>query len=240
MELIIVFFVFTLAGLVGALTGFGVATVAMILLPFFLPLSLALPVVAMASTLATGIIAVRTATPSIVRKVAPLLFGSAVGVSFGMLQLAQMDEQTLRIIIAAALLAIAVLGLMRKRIHFSPRKRYGLVMGLLGGFFSASFNIHGPLVALYAAARGEHKREMRGLIAVYMFLTGLFTVTGHALAGSVTIEVLRSFFLSVPFLLLGLLLGRRLFHVFEEDTARRFVYGFVGVAAFLIFVHAVW
>ncbi|MGM0482622.1 MAG: hypothetical protein ACQEP6_02020, partial [Patescibacteria group bacterium] len=62
MEIAAILITFILAGIATELTGFGVATISMALLPFFFPVSVAVPVVVMISTTSTGIVALKTKT----------------------------------------------------------------------------------------------------------------------------------------------------------------------------------
>jgi len=140
--------VFFLAGTSVELTGFGVATVSMALLPFMLPLPVAIPLIAIISAIATGIVATQTKTRNLFKYLRPLLIGSALGIVLGMLFLNFIDEKLLRIALSVFLIIYALYGLFFKG-HFLPNGRiFGTATGLLAGFFGASFNVHGPLVGL--------------------------------------------------------------------------------------------
>jgi hypothetical protein len=230
---IIVFF----AGVAPELTGFGVATVSMALLPFFLPLSVAIPLVAIISSTATGIVALRTKTRNLLKYLRPLLIGSAFGVILGMLFLYFLDEQSLTTILGVFLIAYSLYGLVFKG-HFLPKgKIVGTATGIVAGFFGASFNIHGPLVGLYSSSNDDlSKIEIKDLMATYMFFTGLFTIFGHTIAGRISGNVLLYALFALPFLFAGLMVGRVIFNKINVIWVRRGIYLFVlaaGIALLL-------
>jgi len=203
-EYILLALIFIIAGITPELTGFGVATISMSFLPFILPLHIALPLVAIASVFATGIVAFQTRTQKIMKHILPLFIGSLVGVIIGMFFLKSAQEDTLRTMLGVFLISYALFGMFFKG-HFLPvnNKKFGGIIGLVAGFFGASFNIHGPLVGLYSTSNDNFsKMQTKDFMATYMFFTGLFTVGGHVISGRVTSEVLWYGLFSMPFPLL--------------------------------------
>ena len=223
--------VFFLAGVAPELSGFGVATISMALLPFILPLSVAIPLVAIISVLATGIVALQTKTQGVRKHVQPLLVGSVVGVLLGMLFLKTIDEQLLKTTLSIFLISYAVFGIFFKGHLLPVGNRSGRVIGFVAGFLGASFNVHGPLVGIYSSANDKlNKTQTKDIVATYMFLTGLFTITGHAIFGRITDEVLLYVLFAIPFLSLGLMVGKRSFQKVSVVWIKRGVYFVVLLA----------
>ncbi len=234
-QYIYLMFVFFLAGVVPELTGFGVATVSMSLLPFVLPLYVAIPLVAIISMVSTGIVAFETKTSGLLKYILPLLLGSALGVFVGMLFLKVVDESSLRLALSTFLISYSLYGLLFKD-HFFPFNRLtGVLTGSVAGFFAASFNIHGPLVGLYSSSNDSlSKLEIKDLLATYMFFTGLFTVAGHTISGRIGFEVLSYFLLAVPFLFLGLFVGKKIFDKINVFWVKKGIYFFVLAAGIIL------
>ena len=217
--------VFFLAGVAPELTGFGVATISMALLPFVLPLSLAIPLVAMISMIATGIVALQTKTQGVRKHIQPLLIGSAAGVILGMLFLNSIDGGVLKTVLAIFLIFYAIFGIFFKGHLLPTGNRNSGVIGLVAGFFGATFNVHGPLVGIYSSSNDKlGKTQVKDIIATYMFFTGVFTITGHTLFGRITSEVLLHVAFAIPFLSLGLIVGKRFFQKVSAVWVKRGVY----------------
>jgi len=223
--------VFFLAGIGAELTGFGVATISMALLPFALPLSIAIPLVAVVSVIATGMIALHTKARGLTKYLYPILIGSVIGIVLGMFFLQFINEETLTIILGIFFITYALYSLSFKR-NFLPMGRItGTVTGLFAGFFGASFSVHGPIIGLYSSSNGYlSKVERRGLIATYMFFSGLLIVLGHTLSGRMTTEVLLFTLLAIPFLLMGLLVGKQLFNKISVLWIKRCISIFILAA----------
>lgn len=139
------------------------------------------------------------------------VLGSAVGVTFGMYMLPRVPDELLQSILGIFLVSYALYGffgrqtIMLSRIH-------GSIMGAVAGFFSAFFNIQGPLVGLYVSEQdGKKKNEVKGVISTYMFVTGIFTIIGHTLAGRMTADVLQLTLFLLPFLIIGLWIGTKVY-----------------------------
>jgi hypothetical protein len=227
--------IFFLAGIVPELTGFGVATISMAFLSFILPLTIAIPLVAIISVIATGIVAFQTKTSGIIKYVLPLFVGSVVGVLLGMIFLNLISEDILKLSLGIFLVFYAFFGIFLKG-HFLPMGKVGGgVVGLIAGFFGASFNIHGPLVGLYSSSSNNlSKNQTKDLIATYMFATGILTVAGHTIFGRINGEVLLRVIFALPFILAGLAVGKRIFKKISIIWVKRGVYAFVLVAGIVL------
>ena len=231
MQIVFLAIVFFIAGIVPELTGFGVATVSMSLLPFILPLEIVIPLVAIISVIAAGIVAFQTKSRHVLKHIAPLIAGSLTGVVVGMLFLNVIEINTLSIILGVFLVSYAFYG-MFVREHFLPTgSKFGAIIGFFAGFFSSTFNIHGPLVGVYSSSDEKlSKVELKDMIATYMFIAGIFTVSGHALFGRVTMEVLGYLAVSLPFLVLGLVAGTKFFNKINAKFVKYGTYLFVFIA----------
>jgi hypothetical protein len=225
MDYVFLALVAVLAGIVPEITGFGVATVAMSLLPLVFPLETVIPLVTMISVLVTGLIAWRTNAHEALRRVVPLLVGSIFGVALGMIFLKAIDSHAFLIALAAFLISYGAYGLLTKEVALPAHRSLTVLVGFVAGFFSASFNVHGPLVGMYVSGSRwfTTAKHAKGTVAMYMFFVGSFTLVGHALSRRITSGVLWHFLLAVPFLLLGMFVGRRLFHRVSARLAKQII-----------------
>lgn len=237
MEIVAIFITFILAGIATELTGFGVATVSMALLPFFFPISVAVPIVAMISTTSTGIVALKTKTTGLWKHMLSLIIGSSIGVPAGILMLNILDENILRTILAVFLITYSVYGLLKKQTFIKATTVKSTAVGMVAGFSSALLSVHGPIVGSYASANRSFDRdETRDIIATYMFFAGVFTVVGHYLSSNITTEVVNNFLYSLPFLILGILIGSFIFKKMNEGSVRKFIYIFILTAGIMMMV----
>lgn len=233
MEYVFLILIFIIAGIVPELTGFGVATVSMALLPFLFPLTVAIPLVAVIQTLATGIISFQGNRKFAWRYILPLVFGAAAGIPFGILFFHVMNEDLLKLFLAIFLIVYALYGILKRRTIIPRNMTVSALVGVIAGFFNASFNIHGPLIGMYAFQnRNLSHRKNKEVIAVYMFIAGICTVAGHAIAGHFTKPVFALLPYAIPALLVGLYVGSHLFTRLQHNgrVLKAILYVFVLAA----------
>lgn len=237
MEFFILATVFILAGISTELTGFGVATISMALLPFFLPLSTVIPLVAGISTVSTGIVALKTKTVGLWKHMLPLVVGSAFGIPLGIMVLGNTNEEILNIVLALLLITYSIYGLLKKQTFIKASTSKSTVVGMIAGFSNAILSIHGPIVGLYSSSNKSFTRnETRDIIATYMFFAGIFTISGHFLNNLITEEVFVNFLHALPFLFMGLFLGSKIFSMINAKTLRKLIYIFILFAGILMLI----
>lgn len=209
MELIFLALVFFLAGIGAELVGFGISAISMALLPFLLPLPIAIPLVAVISVVATGVVSFTTKAKGLGKHLLPLFAGSFVGIPIGMYFLASIDEKLLATVLGYLLIAAALYSMFAKKLAFSTAKPLASsIVGLVAGFFGSTLNINGPLVGLHTSyIKRSSADKKKDIVSTYMFITGIFIVVGHSLAGRITPEVIRYSLFSIPFLMLGIYAG---------------------------------
>lgn len=221
-----------MAGIGAEIVGFGISAISMALLPLILPLSTAIPLVAAVSVVATGIVAWHTKTKNLTKPLTPLLIGSVLGIPLGLQLLDLIPEKTLALLLGWLLVFAGSYSLLNgKKSKLKLKGWAGILIGILAGFFGASLNVNGPLVGMYSANNGRlSKYKNKDLIVTYMFITGLFVVAGHFLAGRLTVEVWKDFAFAMPGLGLGLWLGNLLFKKIKSVVLRQVIYLFVIIA----------
>jgi len=229
--------VFFLAGLVLEVTGFGVATVAMSLLLFVLPPIVVIPLVAIVALFSSGLVAYRIKNKNVIRKIIPLLAGVVFGVPMGMLLLDYLNPLALSVIVGIFLIAYSIYGLLNLKhpLRFHGNQKSGFAVGALAGFFNASFNIDGPLVALYQSGDyGVEANDFKDTIATHMFFTGLFTVIGHTLSGRLNFEVLKFLPFAIPAIIVGFYVGQLIFAKIGRKSVKEAIYLLVLISGLSI------
>lgn len=212
MEFILVSLVFILAGIGAEVVGFGISAISMALLPLFLPLEIAIPLVAIISVVATGVVAYRTKAAGLEEFLVPLFIGSVFGIPLGIYFLEIVPEKILLLILGIILIFSSVYSLVGKEIKLKFDKFTGIMVSFLTGIFGASVNVNGPLVGMYFTTNENiSKVKNKDLITTYMFFTGLFVVLGHYLVGRIDREVGIYTLVVLPALFIGLQLGKVIF-----------------------------
>ncbi len=220
MNYLFISIIFFFAGIEAELLGFGISTISMSLLPYVLPLSSVIPLVAVISVIATGVIAYRTKTKDLSKYLKPLWIGSIVGIPLGLVFLRFIGEKPLSITLGLLLIFSAFYHLTIHKKDSFINKISGSLIGFIAGFFGAAINVNGPLLALFPPKGVNSKMKKKDIITTYMFFTGIFVIIGHILAGNIKSKIFTYLIYSIPSLFLGILIGEKIDKKINRKTLR--------------------
>lgn len=231
------------SGLIAGLTGFGTALVALGLWLYVLPPQVAVPLVCISGSVAhiSGMALAVGHVP--VARAAALVGPGIVGLPLGVTLLTWVDGETLKPVAGALILGVSlsllVLGLMRGRSPASagassargsaqpamsePPAQHLLGLGFVGGVLGGLAGFSGAIPALYAQIFRWPKATQRDLFQLFNLTIMALALVGYALSGLFGPALALCAALVVPITLLAAAVGRRLFHVVDEDLFRRII-----------------
>jgi uncharacterized membrane protein YfcA len=227
--LIIVLF----ASVVMGLTGFGFALIALPLLILFLPFKVAVPLITVCSVFLNAYM-LHTVRRSVqIRRILPLTVMGILGMITGTYFLVSVEITTLKLLIglvvilfAAAFLSGFGWKIKNERLAFVP---VGFLSGLLGGAMSIS----GPPIVLFFSNQGMEKKTFRANLIVYFLGLYLATTLNYFISGLVSTELLQYAVYMVPVLIIGTMLGIRLYKVVDEALFRKITLILVLIKGFM-------
>ncbi len=196
-----------LAAFTQSLSGFGVALIAMALLPNLIGMQTAITLVALVSFAVNVGVLLRYWRALQFKTMLPLIFASWVSVRLGIFLLRRLDEKialTLLGIIIAGYALYALLGLKMPAIK---GRGWAYGAGFLGGLFGGAYNTPGPPVILYASCQDWERDAFKGNLQAFFIQNSIIVVFGHWLSGSFTPQIWSLFGRDLPWLLLGILAG---------------------------------
>jgi uncharacterized membrane protein YfcA len=208
--LVAVVFVVILGSFVQGVMGFGSGMTCMALLPFFMPMSDVISVIAVVC-LFINIRLLAQLWPSIRwRSLLFLGIGAMGGVPLGVYVLKILDEGQLKIGLGLLMLLYTVvklspLGLLGRTLP----DRWGLLFGSIGGAFGASSNVGGPPLIIYATMKGWGKDETKATLQAYFLVISLIQVPAFMMTGLLRGEHVLPIVLGIPALLVGAWAGSR-------------------------------
>jgi uncharacterized membrane protein YfcA len=156
-------------------------------------------------------------------RIKQLLPTVVVGLCLGTAFMRVIDHSQFRIILAVLILALVAFEQLRRwrKWNTFPKSRwFARSMGMLCGFTTLVGNAGGPVMTIYCAAQNFNKHDFMGTFAVFFFMINVtkLPLMAGAVPGLhlVTAETLWFNVLVLPGLFVGVVLGRRLFHVIPE------------------------
>jgi uncharacterized membrane protein YfcA len=236
-EVLTVVFVATL---IRSTFGFGEALLAVPLLAFLLPVSVAAPLVVLLSITVAAMVVVQDWRKIHVRSTGWLLAPTVAGVPLGVMLLASSHHQAVKVLLALLIVAFAGYFLIGPR---PPELRrdsrgwmlgFGFVAGVLGG----AYGMNGPPLVVYGAMRRWSPQQFRATLQGYFLPASMLSMAGYWMAGLWVPAVTRYYLLSLPVVVPTVLVGRAINGRMHGDAFLRYVYVGLVVAGTMLFLQA--
>ena len=201
----IIFFAYTVKGL----SGFGCGLIAIPLLAFMFPLTFIVPVLGLLSYSGTIMQSIQLRKQVVWSDMLPIIPFSFIGVVAAVWLLVNVDANRLITALGIFVLLYSIYSLLPLPIHAGGRK-WAIVAGLGGGAVGALFGTGGPFYVVYLKMRQLNKSQFRATIAMIFLVDGGARMTGYALHGLYTQQVLLLVLMLFPVLFAGMYAGHHL------------------------------
>ena len=141
----------------------------------------------------------------------------AIGIGLGTGVLLLVSETWLRAIIGVIVLVMVGAHILRKKVTDSTlvgdqhRWRKALFFGVLTGFATTVANAAGPVMNLYLLSMDLPKDQFMGTGAWFFFIVNLVKIPIYVWTGLITIDSLKLGACLLPGILIGALIGKRIY-----------------------------
>jgi uncharacterized membrane protein YfcA len=217
-----------------ATLGFGTALVAMPLLAMTVGVRVATPLVGLVALTNVAILLAHTWRGVDVQAAWRLLLSSAVGIPVGVLTVRFAPEQAVKAVLGVLLIAFGLYSFTRFTPPNIKRQGWLYAFGFTSGVLGGAYNTNAPPVVLYGALQGWPAERFQATLQGFFLPTAVLICAGHALGGLWTRSVFSLYLVALPFVLLALLLGRRLSHRIPAATYQHLLYGALIIFGLLL------
>jgi uncharacterized protein len=224
---------FYAAVLVGAFTirsaaGFGAGLIAIPMLAFILPVSTAVSVATVLTTLTSVELLIREWRHIAWRQFAVIFLYSMLGIGLGLYFIHLLDEDILRRCLGVFLIAYAIHALWTSNTYrLLPRRWHGALgagVGIIGGLLSALFGAGaGPIYVVYFDILRLERAAFRATMSAVVVLGGAARIAGYGSYGLYGSSSLALLAIGVPLVLVGSWLGDRVVYRLSARSFSRFV-----------------
>jgi len=210
-----------IAGMVRGFAGFGAA---MIMTPIFS--ALYGPAAGVALCLLLEIAVALPVVPGVVRlvdwrRIGLLLIAAAIGVPLGNLVLTRTEPEPMRWAISAIILGAVALLASGWRFAGRPRTTTTLTAGVSSGFLNGLAGMAGPPIALMYLAGKESVERVRANLTTYFVFVDLVAMAAFVGRGLIDWDTVVLGLVMAPAVMLGGVLGTKLFPLASEGFYRR-------------------
>lgn len=215
--------------------GFGEALIAMPLLAFVVPLTVAAPLIAMISMTNAVLILVKEWRHLSFRETAALIASALVGVPIGIWVLENGDESVVKCLLATVVLGFSGWSLWRPDAFSLKSDRTAPLFGIVAGILGGAYNTAGPPLVMFGTLRRWPPREFRANLQSYFLLGGTSVLGMHWFSGTITSTVVSLFGMCLPLIFLAAVIGRRIAERVPAQRFTRYVHvGLLGIGTMLI------
>jgi len=215
--------VILLAVFTHSLSGFGIALVAMALLPNLVGIQIATPMVALVAITIEIFLLIRYREALNLKAVRPLALSSILGVPIGVWALSGLDERVALVSLGVVISGYAIYALLRLRLPELHNPLWAWGAGLMAGILGGAYNTTGPPVILYGNCKDWPPAEFKSNLQGFFLVSSLFITISHALAGNFTPTVWRYYLWTLPAIAVGILAGISLDRYLDPERFRRVV-----------------
>ena len=220
--------------------GFGDAMLSMPILAMLVGLEVAAPLIAIVECMISSVILSRGWRQVEMRSVWMLVLFSLIGIPVGIYFLKNLDARLMKLLLAVLIILFTGWMFFNKRKTRLKNRKLAPLFGLLAGIVGSAYNTNGPFAVIYGSLRGWDAQKFRATLQGYFLPVTLFIVTGHAIAGNITPEIIKYSGFSIPVVFLAFWLGNKLHHSIQPEKFRKYVLGLLFVLAVLLMVNTVF
>jgi uncharacterized protein len=238
LEVLLVVF---LATVMRSAFGFGEALIAVPLLAFCMPLTVAAPLGVLLSITIAAIVVLQDWEKIHLQSASWLVISTLPGIPLGLLLLTSSHQLLVKGTLGVILMLFSLYSLMgRAPMELRHESRAWLfACGLCAGILGGAFGMNGPPLVVYGTMRRWPAQQFRATLQAYFLPASIIGMGGYLVAGLWTRNVTHYYLLSLPAAIPAIFLGRFLNHRMRGDVFIRYVYGALAAIGALLLVQAI-
>lgn len=207
----LLFAILFVAGIVRGFSGFALSALVMASAASFIAPILLIPILWF-QEMAASLLMARGGWRDADRPRALLLvLGNWMGWPLGLWLTVSLPVATSSRIALVTLLILAALQLLKVNIPALATRTGTLIAGFVAGIAAGVAHVGGMVVALYVLSQPGNARSMRGTLVMYLFVGSLGSLIYLIAFGVMTVAAVLGAIVLIPFTLLGVWLGTKLF-----------------------------
>jgi len=230
--------------------GFGEALIAVPLLAFSLPLTVAAPLAVLVSITIAAIVVVQDWKHIHLASTGWLVLSTLFGIPLGLLLLTNTHQRVVKgalgmLIVAFSFYSLFSRGWFGNRLNCRvplelkhDSRTWLLACGFAAGVLGGAYGMNGPPLAVYGTMRRWPAQQFRATLQGYFLPASVIGMGGYWFAGLWTAAVTHYYVLSLPATLVGVVVGRVVNQRLEGDKFARFIYAGLAVTGALLILQA--
>lgn len=246
-ETLLLSFIFFLSALVHGLVGFAFALMALPLIALLKGVKFGVPLLSLFS-FTINVIMLFVLQEKRILKIPLRFFGVIIlGVFLGVRGFTLSSEYSLRILLFLAIFIFFLWEIYQLKYHqhlkftdnIDPevfKRPKALLIALLVGFLAGILNTPGPPIVMYLTLLRFDKNLFKATLQLIFAFSAFNAAINHYLTGNLTLELFKIYILNLPVILLGMLLGQKLYGKLSNRVYYYLVNLFLLISALLLLI----
>ncbi len=246
-EIYILAFIFFISALIHGLVGFAFALTALPLIALFKGVKFAVPLLSLFSFTVNLIMLFILHEKRILKIPIRFFLVIILGAILGVRGFTLSSEYTLRIILFFAIFVFFLWELYQLKYHqniqfvhnINPeafKNPKALLIAFLVGFLAGLLNTPGPPIVMYLTLLHFDKNLFKATLQIIFAFSALNAAINHYLSGNLTFELFKIYLLCMPVVLIGMILGQKLYGKLSNRVYYYLVNVFLLISALLLLI----
>ncbi|NOX99061.1 MAG: sulfite exporter TauE/SafE family protein [Verrucomicrobia bacterium] len=236
-DLFLVALIMAGAAFVQSVSGFGMAIVAVALLPLVMGLKDAIALIAVFNLFVSTLTLFWNRSGFSWKVARPLVIGMMIGIPLGYYFLQSTDSTILIRMLGAVLILIAISDtILSRKSHLSLPNWSAWPLAIFGGVIGGAFNVGGPPIVAYAYSQNWSKTQIVATLQSVFLIAGLFRnglMISHDLGTSDRNDwswnLVFNLFAAIPLAIVAIWLGKKCLDRIPQSTLRATVFTFIFI-----------
>ncbi len=151
-----------------------------------------------------------------------LVIGSLIGLLPGLLLFSFFSEKALKVFVG--IIIISSVGLLIKQVKIKQSNSMELVAGIFSGLLTTSIGMGGPPLMIYFLGARTDKVTLHGTTIAYFVYVSFLACLLQLWQYNISSLVWTATLWALPFLIIGILLGKRVFARLNQELFRQLMY----------------
>jgi uncharacterized membrane protein YfcA len=236
---LIVLLIVLLAGFIQGLVGFGSGLVMVPTLVLLIEPIVLIPAVLVHGLIMNMALSIEARRYIQAGRIAPILLGALIGLPFGTYLLMILSPDIIKILIGTVIVIFGLILISGRSFEVKRERIFTVPLGIMSGLLNGSVSMSGPPVILFFANQMIRKKNFRANTVTYFFFLNVATLFIFALVGLITMDVLVLAGVTLPFALLGILIGTKVSKKVDEKVFRRIALILVSIAGLVSLISGI-
>ncbi|MDA1017061.1 MAG: sulfite exporter TauE/SafE family protein [Planctomycetota bacterium] len=203
--------------------GFADGLIAMPLLAVLMPLTVAVPLVALIGTLAACVLLLVERTKLQLRAAVGLIAAGLVGTPIGVWFLDGVDARVVKSVLGMMVVTFSAWCLWKPEAFSLKTNRMSPAFGFMAGVLGGAYNCPGPPLVVFGTLRQWAPDEFRPTLQGYFLVGGTAACLLHLAKGNMSHDVMILFAINVPIMAGAIVTGRWIVRRIDRDRFVRYV-----------------